>query len=53
MVMVNLDLATLVAIFPSRIVELFRHYILDEVALGLELVFFIIARMYDAELPLW
>jgi hypothetical protein len=33
-VMVNLDLTTLVAIFPSRILELFGHYILDEVAIG-------------------
>jgi hypothetical protein len=39
--MVNLDLATLVAIFPSRIVELFGHYYLDKVAVGLELFFFI------------
>jgi hypothetical protein len=37
--MVNLDLATLVAIFPSRIVELFGHYILDEVAIGLKFLF--------------
>jgi hypothetical protein len=38
-VMANLDLATRIAIFPSRIVELFGHYILDEVAIGLELFF--------------
>jgi hypothetical protein len=31
-VMANLDLATLIAIFPSRILELLGHYILDEVA---------------------
>jgi hypothetical protein len=31
-VMANLDLTTLIAIFPSRILELLRHYILDEVA---------------------
>jgi hypothetical protein len=35
-----LDLTTLVAIFPSRIVELLGHYILDEVVLGLELFFY-------------
>jgi hypothetical protein len=31
-VMANLDLTTLIAIFPSRILELLGHYILDEVA---------------------
>jgi hypothetical protein len=31
-VMANLDLATLVAVFLSRILELLGHYILDEVA---------------------
>jgi hypothetical protein len=31
-VMANLDLATLIAIFPSRILELLGHCILDEVA---------------------
>jgi hypothetical protein len=30
--MANLDLATLIEIFPSRILELLGHYILDEVA---------------------
>jgi hypothetical protein len=44
-----LDLATLVAIFPSRIIELHGHYILDEVAIGLELFFYQkLAKMYDA-----
>jgi hypothetical protein len=33
--MVNLDL---VVIFPSTIVQLLEHYILDEVAVGLELL---------------
>jgi hypothetical protein len=28
----NLDLATLIALFPSKILKLLRHYILDEVA---------------------
>jgi len=31
-VMANLDFATLVAIFPPRILKLLGHYILDEVA---------------------
>jgi hypothetical protein len=31
-VMVNFDLTTLIAIFSSRILELFGHYILDEIA---------------------
>jgi hypothetical protein len=39
-VMANLDLATLVAIFSSRIVELLGHYILDDVVIGLELFCF-------------
>ncbi len=48
-VMANLDLTTLVEIFPSRIVELLGHYILDEVAIGLELFFNQkLVRMYDA-----
>jgi len=31
-IMANLDLATLIAIFPSRILKLLGDYILDEVA---------------------
>jgi len=31
-VMASLDLATLVALFPSKILKLLIHYILDEVA---------------------
>jgi hypothetical protein len=39
-VMANLDLATLFAIFSSRIVELLGHYIFNEVVIGLELLCF-------------
>jgi len=38
--MANLDLATLVVIFPLKIVELLGHYTLDEVVVGLELFCF-------------